>query len=283
MEEVQGDIVIAPGTTWLPLWMSDAALLHGYSVTWEEVPIVPTTFISSRNDATFTPLDIPNCALWLEADRGITITGSGVSAWADQSGNNRTPIQGTDGNRIPYVASAINGLPALNCDASAKYLSVVNSLGSNIAQMTIINVCTATTTAGNRMLNDFGTSCMAVYTSATTFHNFISDTGSNTGYYTPATAGTKIWTQVYDGSQATDALKLKVFSAGTQKTLTFNGTIPANLSNKLTKISIGASGTPDSYWEGYYSVMIVYLRALSDAERLRLERFYGAKYGIAVA
>ena len=39
-EEIAGDIVIAPGTAWVPTWIAaGTTFLGGYSVTWEEIPI----------------------------------------------------------------------------------------------------------------------------------------------------------------------------------------------------------------------------------------------------
>jgi hypothetical protein len=39
IEFIDGDIVIPPGTGWVPTWVSGAALLQGYSLTWEEIPV----------------------------------------------------------------------------------------------------------------------------------------------------------------------------------------------------------------------------------------------------
>ena len=40
IEIIEGDIVIATGNGWVPLWgAAGTSLLNGYSVTWEEVPI----------------------------------------------------------------------------------------------------------------------------------------------------------------------------------------------------------------------------------------------------
>ena len=40
IELVEGDILIAPGNGWVPLWgAAGTSLLNGYSVTWEEVPV----------------------------------------------------------------------------------------------------------------------------------------------------------------------------------------------------------------------------------------------------
>jgi hypothetical protein len=37
---VEGDIVLPPGTGWVPLHAgAGTSVLHAYSVTWEEIPI----------------------------------------------------------------------------------------------------------------------------------------------------------------------------------------------------------------------------------------------------
>jgi hypothetical protein len=55
--------------------------------------------------ATFLPTDIAGAVLWLRADFGITEAGSGVSVWADQSGNGNDFAQGTDANRPAHLAA----------------------------------------------------------------------------------------------------------------------------------------------------------------------------------
>lgn len=45
-----------------------------------------------------------NPAAWFRFNTGITVTGAGVSAWADQSGNARDLLQGTDAARPPKQA-----------------------------------------------------------------------------------------------------------------------------------------------------------------------------------
>lgn len=40
IEYIEGDIVIPPGTCWVPTWAAaGTSFLGGYSVTWEEVPV----------------------------------------------------------------------------------------------------------------------------------------------------------------------------------------------------------------------------------------------------
>lgn len=66
--------------------------------------------------AASTPLTIlGSAAWWVRADLGITI-GTGVSAWADQSGNGVNFAQGTGSAQPTLVAGAVNGQPAVRGD-----------------------------------------------------------------------------------------------------------------------------------------------------------------------
>jgi hypothetical protein len=56
-------------------------------------------------------------AAWYRFNTGITVTGAGVSTWADQSGNGRDLLQGTDANR-----------PSLEADGSILFDGVDNFL-----------------------------------------------------------------------------------------------------------------------------------------------------------
>ena len=47
----------------------------------------------------FLPSDLGNLAAWYRFNQGITVTGSGVSQWGDQSGNGRHLLQSTDAAR----------------------------------------------------------------------------------------------------------------------------------------------------------------------------------------
>lgn len=53
----------------------------------------------------FIPTNLSGCVLWLRADLGITLNGSDVSAWADQSGQGRDVSQGTAANQPAYNAT----------------------------------------------------------------------------------------------------------------------------------------------------------------------------------
>lgn len=65
----------------------------------------------------FAPVDLAGCALWLRADKGITLNGSTVAAWANQGTLGGSVTQGTAASQPTYsAAGGPNGRPALTFD-----------------------------------------------------------------------------------------------------------------------------------------------------------------------
>jgi hypothetical protein len=80
-----------------------------------------------------SPLEIPDCAMWLDAAVGVTIDGSSlVSQWNDQSGNARNVTQGTGSRQPLKVASALNGLPAIRFDGVDDFMSASFTLAQPV-------------------------------------------------------------------------------------------------------------------------------------------------------
>ena len=61
-------------------------------------------------------------ALWLKADAGLTLNGSTVSGWADQSGQGRNAFQGTTASQPKLVTTAL-GLPGLQFDGTNDFMT----------------------------------------------------------------------------------------------------------------------------------------------------------------
>lgn len=79
------------------------------------------------------PLTIFGSALrlWLDASLGITLNGSNVSAWADQSGNGFDFSQASSSLQPPYLASGIGGLPTIDTRASASAVELVSAANAS--------------------------------------------------------------------------------------------------------------------------------------------------------
>jgi hypothetical protein len=80
--------------------------------------------------------------LWLRADRGVTAQSSSVSRWADQSTVHADAVQDVARSRPVLVADGINGRPALLFDGSDDYLQLAEGFGDfskGISIFTVMN------------------------------------------------------------------------------------------------------------------------------------------------
>lgn len=59
-----------------------------------------------------------NNKLWLDANRGITVSGTSVTAWADQSGNGFVATPTAVISRPAYVSNSANGYPSIDFDGT---------------------------------------------------------------------------------------------------------------------------------------------------------------------
>ena len=59
-----------------------------------------------------------NNVLWLDANRGVTVSGTSVTAWADQSGNGFSAVPSAVIARPAFVSNSANGYPTIDFDGS---------------------------------------------------------------------------------------------------------------------------------------------------------------------
>lgn len=224
----------------------------------------------------WTPLALSNLAAWYRADRGITLNGSTVSAWADQSGNGRHLSQGTAANQPTFTASGIGGQPSLTFDGTNDHVACVPaSWGSALVQpVTTYSVAIETSqTATARVIMSLAlggaSRCQHGQLDATNVYLY-----SGTAIQGAASTTTaRVWCGVHNG--ASSALYLDNSSsavasgdAGTQ-------------GMDCLQIS-GVNGTAGALWFGSIAEGIVYAGLHDAATRARVFRYLGARYGIAV-
>jgi hypothetical protein len=121
------------------LTTSQRQQVEGYLAhKWGLQTSIPSThpFYSVRPHLrAFQPIDVPGCALWLDAADSSTITlnGSTVSSWADKSGNGNIVTQATSANQPTYVTNVVNGNPVLRFNGTSHVLQKTSftSLGTN--------------------------------------------------------------------------------------------------------------------------------------------------------
>jgi len=72
---------------------------------------------------TFSPIEISNLALWLDASSLSLSNGASLSSWTDLSGNNNHAVQGTPGDQPTFNLNVVNSLPAVNFDGTSDHLA----------------------------------------------------------------------------------------------------------------------------------------------------------------
>jgi hypothetical protein len=82
----------------------------------------------------FVPTDIPGCVLWLRADLGITLNGTDVSAWADQSGagNDFAQPLATDQPSYQPTTPALNNQPSIDFVGGTKVLTRTGGIAATL-------------------------------------------------------------------------------------------------------------------------------------------------------
>ena len=99
--------------------------------------------------APFSPADITGLSLWLKADAGVTLSGSNVTAWADQSGNGNNAT--SPAVAPTFVSSSINSKPAISFNNDSSWMQIPQNNIGNSANITVFVVIDYT--SGGVILN----------------------------------------------------------------------------------------------------------------------------------
>ena len=139
--------------------------------------------VSGGGGGGFDPSQLSGLKLWLKADTGVTVDGSGnVSSWADQSGNNNTAYQ-SDPTKYPVFSAAysVNGVPAV-VGQNDQFLQLTQNFAGQHSStpFTVIWVGTKTnSTAGTTVAEALtGAGGVRYLASTTSFQAFLGNVGS---------------------------------------------------------------------------------------------------------
>ncbi len=229
-----------------------------------------------------------NLQLWLKADAGVTLDGSSVLSWADQSASPDAALQvaGAPGpeNAPAFIASALNGKPALRFDGSDDYLTMPDTAS--------LSITGDLTTYFVVKFDDFS-SYNAVW--AKTIDNL----PAPTDFYTLPGSG---FPQVYRGDgtfgQLAAFASSVALTAGTYQTVGFamegttcshfiggsvtsTGAINVVEGDLDTPLMIGSRADFVTKMKGEIAEILIYDRALTPVERVAVASYLGTKYGIA--
>src|ERR1700756_585302 len=235
-----------------------------------------------------------NNVLWLRADAGTSTTTNSVaiSSWADQSGNNNNVSQSTANLQPLYMSSIINGFPCIWFDnvsnTNDKMLGKNSTTLDGTTGYTFFTVTRPQSLDGNARAIISKRTTVSVQESFMHFFYssnkvFVDIETTDDRYNTTTTFSNNtnyIIDQLYDGSLAKASrcksyvnCNLDITSAET------NTIVPNNISPLIIGSTDSADGRP---FGGYMAELIIYRRALNNAERYIVDNYLSAKYNITI-
>lgn len=232
------------------------------------------------------PSRLSGLRLWLDASRISGLAdGDPVSTWSDLSGQGNNATQSTTAAKPLYKTAIVNGRPVVRFDGVDDYLTVANTASFDMATPTIIVVGTASAGTGT-------------FTGKITFAGGVGDASRRKLDVRRASSTTFSFQSGADAAfKASGTLSwagfnvMSVVARGTTDyTLAVNGTAADATTPALdlttyntSALIIGAGTAGAEFLAGDIAEVLIYNRALSTAERKQVERYLGARYGVAIS
>ncbi len=230
--------------------------------------------------AAFSPLQLTTLFGWYRSDLGVTLNGSTVSAWADQSGLGNHLGQTVAAQQPVFSATDVqfNNLPAITFDnASSTYLKT--SSGIALSTFTIFMVCRIT--ADGYFFSHLASSGEYCYT-ATSPAFFVkrsspfSQTASKGLSSSLISAAPKVFRFEFEGTYAS----LLMYSNNTAITLS-DGVIadPLTSNGFIISFKLFSDGISD-FTSGKIAEMIICKPNATAQEKTDVQNYLNARYNL---
>lgn len=213
---------------------------------------------------------------FLIGDAGVTVTGSGVSTWANQAASGATgnATQGTDAARPTYNASELNSKGVLTFDSSAQTM-LFASLDVPAPGTTPSWFCfvlrQSTWTSGDRIYSSSGSTTFSIRQAGVS-----PEISVNNGVAGPVNAGAPIntWTrvQVLLNNSTTDYIKAGSAAAST-------GTNTGNGNPTSGTTALGSNGAGAGFWGGKMAIVLRTAGEPNAGEKTFIDAWIASYYG----
>ena len=265
----------AAGSYALRLTASDTALTATNDV------IVTVNPPASSNPS----IPTQNLRLWLRSDAGITLNGSTVSQWADQSGSGTHAVQATSTSQPTLVSGVVNSKPAVRFDGVNDFLNFTLPV-NGLSGATIVLVSSAAqdidgdwngVASAPIFWNEtasWGALHLSPFQRLVKFRFGTGQTSNLNTYTRPVTinAGWSLTTAIKNGT--TESLY------GNSVLVLSQGGKLSTLANIRDTAALGQGYNDNTYFPGDIAEVLVYTRTLTDTERQQVEQYLLTKYAI---
>ncbi len=208
----------------------------------------------------FDPSDVPNMLMWLRADAITGLNdGDPVATWPDASGNGKNATQSNASKRPIYRTNEVNGLPALEFDASDDGLS---TSANPPRSTTIIAVYKSRAGASGKTLNGGFSVFMGPYVSFYRNYTLAFVTGPQ------VTAGRWV---IHTFRQSSSLAELFIDGSASGSTTS---------TRNPGRIQLARQGNYGERLDGSIAEVLVYSRTLTDTELADVHAWLQARYAI---
>jgi hypothetical protein len=213
--------------------------------------------------ATFNPLSVAGCALWLDAADSSTVTGTApITAWLDKSSAGRT-VTITSGPT--YGSTTRNGKNTMSFSNNVISSSIASAVGTG--DFTLIAVWYQSSAGTNTVLSlgTVASSSQSLGYSGNKY-NFYQYGSLESAYTTTPTWVVQVGTRI-------SSVK-KVYVTGTA------GSVPASDSFNVTSTTVTIGKGDNFAITGEIGEIMVFTGTMSDTNRQLLESYLAQKWGI---
>ena len=257
------------------------------------------SFRAGKRPLTITSANqLPNLEVWYYADvntnLGAITSGSEVVAWNNAGGLTSHPWNSTGGKRPEWFSNIKNGLGVVRFDNNTvdvptgedsdtdESLSInpIAYLQSLAGATMVILYRSLSTAAGRRIATSTNTSGFQWGQNGT---QYVGGFSGATFTVDTQTADTNFHHIIlkFDGSQTTNATRLKARLDSSEVSLTFSGTVGATTSPSASSFYGGVDSTGNSnYFIGDIGEVIIFTRTLTLSEELAIEQYLTNKWAV---
>lgn len=242
--------------------------------------------VTGKGSSIFSPSDISDLALWLDASDASTITEDvGVSVWVDKSENGRD-IANTTGTEQPLIGSVqINGLDTVTFDGTDDILYNASPFMYDEGALTIFAVIKGAAQEDNRIIAERGGGFYAPFQTRRS-SNFDQLTAyiksTTTTLYDNSTAGTSLFddTPKIGVSVDTGSAIINYANGGTGTSHSYTRSGVFTFDN----FAVGAVkyvGSEASHFAGDIGEVVIFGRVLNDTEKNLIGNYLASKWGVS--
>jgi hypothetical protein len=243
--------------------------------------LLPSPRFQLTNRLQFTPRQIPDCALWLDAAdySTLSLSGANVTQWNDKSGNGNNTVKNISYAAPTYANTGLNGRPTLTFATSLLQTPSLNpsaSFTSGGTDTTIFAIVSTTVDGGSVAGSLFGLS--------TTDNNYVSRSPWGGGRKIVDIGSRMDFSFITNGNYM-----LSIMRIGPDMSMFLNGTLIGSawvgFSSLVTTTSqplnIGLGTIASANWfPGSLSEFIIYKNGASTLQRQQVEGYLAWKWGL---